>query len=119
MVHRRKRVQLVIEKHAQLQAAQWVGVDNASRKARLIFGRNQTEGGTRAKNLAPFRSLRALCQRADRGVLENVLQRETPAVLLSAGKDDDAANGVPAQLEKVVIDPNPVDPEDVTPNLSQ
>src|SRR5690349_6460599 len=92
MIHCGKRVQLIVEKHTQLQPAQWVCVFNALRQLRPVARRDQAERLAGAKSSPAFRSLRILCQGGYCGVFQNVFQPEPPAALLRVSKDDDATN---------------------------
>jgi hypothetical protein len=58
-------------------------------------------------------------ERGDRLVPEHVLRAERQPGLAGPGGDLDAQDRVAAEVEEVVLDPHPLDPEDALPDLGQ
>src|SRR5689334_16068368 len=104
MIHRRDRVQFVMEKHPLLEAANRIRVHSVGGESGPIVGGDEAEGlGLASKIYIKITIKIKRREGRDGWVLKHLLQREAQAFGLGFRKHGNAANGIPAQFKEIII----------------
>ncbi len=108
---------LHVEDHGELHRDHRVGVDDPRRQLGPVLLGDQRErpvrgrvGGHRAGQRQQF---------GDGGRVEDVPQGDLPAPVVQGAGQLDGADGVAAEVEEVVVDTDPADPEHVRPDAGE
>src|ERR1051326_46212 len=119
MVNGRSGVQFSMEEHSQLQAGERIGVFGVGGQTFSIVLMDQTEWRKRSRSDLRGGLGGELGEGSDRWMLKKLFERELKVMVLRGADDPDAADGIAAQFEVIVIHPHFVELQDFAPDFGQ